>query len=109
MCRHLGLDPFVGHIHLIGRRAKVKVGTDERGRDVEEYRLIHRPQIAVAGRRVIASRTGRLAGIEGPVWCGPRNAAGELEWREVWDDDEYPYAARVLVHVQGWKVPALSS
>ena len=50
-------------------------------------------------------RTGELQGIEGPVWCGPR-VDGELEWRELWDEDEKPYAARVLVYRKGWVKPA---
>jgi hypothetical protein len=90
----LGLSPLAGHIVLIGRY-------DKRLR-----RNVHRPQITIDGRRLIASRTGKLRGIEGPVWCGPRER-GELIWREVWDDDErYPYCARCLVYVDGWTMPA---
>jgi RecT family len=90
----LELDPFAGHIVLIGRY------------DGKAKRDVYRPQITVAGRRTIASRTGELVGIEGPVWCGPRNDAGELVWRDVWDDDGYPYAARALVYRRGWERPA---
>lgn len=92
---HLDLDPFSGQICLVGRW------------DTSLGRLVHRHQITVAGRRAIADRTGRLEGIEGPQWSGPRNDVGELVWREVWDDDESPpYCARCLVHVEGWKVTA---
>lgn len=103
VCRHLGLDPWAGHVYLIGRRQKVR---DEHGRDT--WKVLHKPQISVAGRRAIASRTGRLVGIEGPSWCGPRRFDGApLEWTELWDDDNaYPYAARCFVHVAGWKIPA---
>ena len=100
VCGHLDLDPYAGHIYLIGRR------------DRQAGKVIHRPQISVSGRRAITSRTGRLAGIDGPFWCGPRRLddAGvklPLEWSDVWDDDDaYPYAARVLVWVAGWKTPA---
>jgi hypothetical protein len=96
VCARLDLSPFADQIVLIGR-------FDSRvGRDV------HRHQITVAGRRTLASRTGRLRGIEGPVWCAPRRYEGApLEWLDLWDDDEGPpYCARVLVHVEGWKVPA---
>jgi RecT family protein len=92
----LGLDPFAGQICLIGRWS----------RDVG--RTVYRHQITVAGRRLIADRTGRLRGIDGPVWCGPRRHAEDgsklpLEWSDVWDDDEAtPYAARCLVYVAGW-------
>ena len=86
----LELDPFAGHIVLIGRF------------DGKAEREIYRPQITVAGRRTIASRTGELVGIEGPVWCGPRNDAGELVWSEVWDGEGFPYCARALVYRRGW-------
>ena len=87
VCRHLGLDPWAGHVYLIGRRQKVH---NHHGRDT--WQLVHKPQIAVAGRRAIASRTGRLVGIDGPYWCGPRrlDPAGAklpLDWTDVWDDD----------------------
>jgi RecT family len=107
VCRHLDLDPFAGHIYLIGRKQKVK---DGQGREI--WKIIYKPQIAVAGRRAIAARTGRLQGVEGPDWCAARRYtdAGEklpLDWLEVWDDDDQPpYAARCRVHVAGWKVPA---
>jgi hypothetical protein len=107
VCRHLNLDPWAGHVYLIGRRQKTR---DEHGRD--NWRLVHKPQISVAGRRAIASRTGRLVGIEGPYWCGPRRfddagAKLPLEWTELWDDDDnLPYAARCLVWPAGWKMPA---
>jgi hypothetical protein len=111
VCRHLQLDPYADQICLIGRNQKVKV-RNAQGVEVERWVLIHKPQITVAGRRAIAARTGRLAGMEGPVWCGPRRfdhdgAKLPLEWLEVWDDDEVPpYAARVLVWPVGWSHPA---
>jgi hypothetical protein len=96
VCRRLALSPFAGQVALIGRW------------DRKLARQVHRPQITVAGRRALAWRTGRLAGVDGPVWCGPRDPAGaELVWREVWDDDDaYPYCARALVYVKGWDRPA---
>lgn len=95
VCAELDLSPFGEQIALIGR-------WDKRAR-----RKVHRPQVLIAGRRVLATRTGRLIGIEGPVWSGPRNKRGELVWQEVWDDDENPpYCARTLVHVEGWITPA---
>ena len=99
VCRHLSLDPFAGRIFLIGRR------------DRNAGKVIRRPQISVAGRRAIASRTGRLTAIDGPYWCGPRRFDRDgnklpLEWLELWDDDDdYPYAARALVWPAGWRAP----
>jgi|SRR6516165_9882819 len=91
---HLDLDPWAGHLVLV------------------PYAGVYRPQLTVAGRRWIAQRTGRLRGIVGPEWSGPRRYGPDgnrlpLEWLEVWDDDDdYPYAARVLVLVEGWRTPA---
>ncbi len=99
VCQRLDLDPFAGQIVLIGRF------------DKRAGRAVHRHQVTVAGRRAVAARTGRLRGIDGPVWCGPRQYADDgsklpLEWSEVWDEDDEPYAARCLVYVDGWEVPA---
>lgn len=96
VCNRLELDPFADQIVLIGRY------------DKRVKRDVFRHQVTVAGRRALATRTGRLAGIEGPVWCGRReDNGGELRWVEVWEDDENPpYCARALVHVHGWVVPA---
>ena len=95
VCRHLQVDPWAGHIALIGRL------------DGKTGELVHKPTLTVAGRRFIAQRTGRLRGIIGPQWCGPRPHAGApLEWLEVWDQDGYPYAARCLVLVADWDTPA---
>ena len=100
VCRRLRLDPWRDEITLVGRY-------DSRVKD-----LVWRPQVTVAGRRAIAERTGKLAGIEGPEWCGPRRYDDNglrlpLDWTEVWDDDDaYPYAARVLVYRHDWDRPA---
>ena len=61
---------------------------------------IHRPAIGTPAR-----------GIVGPEWCGRRRLDRDgnrlpLEWLEVWDEDEAPYAARCLVIVDGWDRPA---
>jgi hypothetical protein len=105
VCRHLELDPYVDQICLIGRNRKIK---DSQGRD--RWQMVHKPQITVAGRRAIAGRTGRLAGIEGPQFCGPRRYRDDgskidLDWDDVWDGADNPYAARCLVYVAGWDIP----
>ena len=95
VCAQLDLSPFAGQIVLIGR-------WDSRAR-----RKVHRHQITVMGRRALAARTGELAGIEGPEWCGPRDAHGELHWSELWThDQDPPYCARVFVYRKGWTKPA---
>ena len=100
VCRHLEVDPWAGHICLIGRLDRT---TGE---------MVHKPQLMVAGRRYIAQRTGHLRGIEGPMWCGPRGYTPEgqptaaLAWTELWDQDALPYAARCLVYRDDWDRPA---
>src|SRR5262245_42817663 len=56
----LDLSHFREELALVGRW------------DRRQRRAVHRPIITVAGRRVIAHRTGRLRGVEGPMWAGPR-------------------------------------
>lgn len=95
---HLELDPWAGHIVMLPHWDK-KLGHN-----------VFRPTMTVAGRRFIAERSGRLRGIDGPQWCGPRatstdGSRGPLEWLEVWDGEGEPYAARVLVYVAGWELP----
>jgi hypothetical protein len=101
VCRHLDVDPWAGHICLMGWT------------DTKTGELVHRPTLTVAGRRFIAQRTGHLRGIEGPVWCGPRRTppgvnatALPLDWLEMWDQDVPPYAARCLVFRDDWDRPA---
>jgi hypothetical protein len=93
VCRALDLSPWAGQIVLVGRADK-RVG-----------RVVHRPQITVAGRRARAERSGMLDGIDGPTWCGPR-VDGQLVWEELWTEDDYPYAARCLVYRKDWSRPA---
>jgi len=91
---HRGLDPWAGEIVLVPRGGSWHY------------------EVTVEGRRTIAHRTGRLEGIDGPYWCGPRQYDHDglklpLEWVDVWDDDSQPpYAARCFVWPAGWKAPA---
>jgi hypothetical protein len=96
---HRGLDPWAGEITLVPRKNKD-------GETSWHY------EVTLEGRRTIAQRTGRLRGIDGPYWCGPRqyDADGHklpLDWVDLWDDDnETPYAARCFVWPADWKAPA---
>jgi hypothetical protein len=67
------------------------------------YGGVHKPQVTVHGRRVLARRTGQLRGIEGPYWCGPHRPEPDspLEWVDAWVDARPPHAARVIVHRDG--------
>jgi hypothetical protein len=90
---HLGLSIPAGEIALV------------------PYGDVNNIQVTIEGRRTIAQRTGRLRGIQGPEWCGPRRYTPDgvklpLDWEEVWTGTGLPYAARCFVLVEGWDTPA---
>jgi hypothetical protein len=85
-CMARRLDPFDRHIYL----ANFGGGW--------------RAYIGVHGRLVIAFRTGLVAGMDGPYFCGPREGierAQPPDWQELWDGKGHPHAARFVVHRKG--------
>jgi hypothetical protein len=97
----LDLSPFTNpaELVLIGRY------------DSRVGRIVHRPQITVDGRLALAVRSGRVVGLEGPHFTGPRDQwthNGERLWIDVWDckdEGAYPRAARYLIHIAGYTFP----
>ncbi len=94
MAQRTGLDPFLRQIYMVPRRTRVQ--TTAQG---WRWHTVRRVEVAIGGLQLLATRTGEHDGREGPEWWDGTT------WRDVWDRDDAPRAARVRVYRLGARAP----
>jgi phage recombination protein Bet len=91
VCKRTGLDPFARQIYAVQRNEKDDAGNWSKKMSI---------QVSIDGFRLIAERSGKYQGQDGPLWCGDDGA-----WKDVWLASKPPAASKVGVWKDGAKEP----
>jgi phage recombination protein Bet len=97
ICQRTRLDPFVKQIFATRRYQKVRDGD---GNVKKVPTLV--PVTGIMGLCAVADRTGHYEGCE-ISWSGPDGT-----WKNEWLSDEYPAAAKCVVHRKGRAHPEVA-
>jgi phage recombination protein Bet len=97
ICQRTKLDPFVKQIYATKRYQKVR---DENGNVKKVPTLV--PVCGILGLCAVADRTGNYDGCE-ISWSGPDGT-----WKDEWLSEEYPAAAKCVVHRKGRQHPEVA-
>ncbi len=85
-CGAHGFNPFTKQAYCI-----VRTGKDGPTATI---------QIGIDGYRMMAERSELYEGQTEPEWCGK-----DGNWRDIWTEDDPPFAARVGIYRAGWREP----
>ena len=91
-CEAHGFNPFTKQAYCIVR--EVQDPNNRNGPRIPQATI----QIGIDGLRMLAEKSELYEGQTEPQWCGR-----DGNWRDIWTEDDPPFAARVGIHRAGWR------